>query len=219
MSQQRTESPSAIGEFALWMLAGLFVSPLGLMAVGTAKYLLGWSDTQWVVGSVAVGVLSLTWGSWAALLWTRSRVLQTLMIAAVVVPAILMIIAGGWAFINIPDNRWVWKWGWLILAGHGAGALAVALYVCSRGLVGASTSAMVRSRQLVVGWTLYPLVVVFSGVGIIAATYALLPNLLAGDDGLLHTLAIWVVPSQGLALVTTVIPAAAAHLCDRLTRS
>lgn len=218
MAEQSLERPSALGELALWVLAGLLMSAMALMAVGTARYLLGWNDHQWIVASVGVGVLSLTWGSWAALLWTRSRVLKMLMVAVVAVPGIAMLLAGGWAFVNVPDNRWIWRWGWAVVAVHGIGALAFGLYVCSRGLIGGELVPEVRGRRLAMGWTLFPMVVVAGSLGVVVSFFAWMPDVACGGDGIGETLARWTIPSQALVLVTTVLPAGAAYLCHRLTR-
>lgn len=214
---EQPEQPSAVGELALWVLAGVFMSAMALMAVGTARYVLGWDDNQWIVASVAVGTLSLTWGSWASLLWTRSRVLKTLMVAVVVIPGIAMLLVGGWALFNVPENRWIWKWGWLIVALHGAGALAFSLYVCSRGLIGAEFVPELRGRRLAMGWTLFPMIVVGGSLAIVAAFFAWMPDVVAGGDGVAEVVARWTLPSQAVVLLTTVLPAGAAYLCHRLT--
>lgn len=221
MRDNRTNQPSAIAELALWGLAGLFLTALALMAVTTAKYLVGWTESQWIAASVAVGAMSLTWGSWASLVWTRSRVLKTLMVAVVVIPAAAMMLVGGWAFLNVPENRWIWKWGWLIVAGHGLGALAATLYICGRGLVSkAGEDRQVRARQLVLGWLVFPLIVVGASTGVVAAMLALMPEMVAGGgDGVIETLTRWIVPSQAVILITTLLPAGAASLCERLART
>lgn len=215
--QKLTSTPSALGEWALWTLATLFMSALALLAVGTAKYLLGWTNPQWALVSVVAGLLSLTWGSWAAMLWTHSKVLKTLMVAVATVPGLVMLVAGGWVFVNMPDNPVFWKWGWAVVAAHGAGALAFSLFICLRGLVGCQFNSTGRNRRLAVGWTLYPLVVVVGTVGIIVVEFTLLPQFVADADSTMASLARWTIACQGLALLTTVLPAGTAYLCHRLT--
>lgn len=219
IKEQSNKSPSAIGEFFLWVLVGIFSSAMALVAMTGAKYLLGWSETEWIVASVVVGACSLTWGSWAALLWTRSRVLKTLMMLLVVLPGIAMAALGVWAFFAMPENRWIWRWGWLIVAGHGVGSVAVAVLVGGRRLFRRSTPDWLRPRQLVVGWTLYPVAVVGASVAVVVVAFALWPDLLTGADAPLEVVAHWIVPSQALALLTTVVPATTSALCDRLTRA
>ncbi len=216
---EATKKPSPIGEFALWILVGLFATAMALVAMTGAKYLLGWNEAQWIAATAVVGACSITWGSWAALLWTRSRVLKTMMVAVTILPAVLMLAGAIWAFFAMPENPWVWRWGWLIVGGHGLGALAVVGVVGGRKLFASSASAKLRPRQLVIGWTFFPLVVVAGSVGVVAVTWALLPDLLTCEMTPLAAVAYWVIPSQALVLLTTVLPAGTAEVCDRLTRA
>lgn len=217
MSEQPTQETSTVGELALWALASLFMTAMAVMAAGSVKFLVGWDETRWVAGSLAVGALSLTWGSWAALLWTRNRVLKTLMVAVGVIPGIAMLIAGGWALLTLPENPLLWKWGPAVVAAHGIGALALTIYVYTRGLVGRRVGVEIRSRRLAMGWTLFPMVVVAGSIGVIAAMIAFLPDVACGGDTLVESLARWTVVSQAVVLLTTGLPATAAYLCHRLT--
>ncbi len=217
-TEESTKTPSALGESALWILATLFMTAMALVAVGSVKLLLGWEQSQWLVMSAIAAVLSLTWGSWAALLWTHSRVLKTLMVAVTVVPGMAMLIAGGWVFLNMPENPVFWKWGWAIVAAHGAGALAFALFVCIRGLVGCRATGRVRNRRLAMGWTLFPMLVVAGSVAVIVAEFFLLPEFVAGGETTMASVARWTLACQGVVLLTTALPAGTAHLCHRLAQ-
>ncbi len=217
MSGKLMKKPSAIKELALWVLIGLFLSAMALSAVGAAKYVFGWSESQWVAGSVTLTLFSITWGSWAALLWTHSRVLKSLMVVVTALPGALMAIFGVWAFFNMPENPWVWRAGWLVVAGHGVGALAVVVLMAGRRMV-ARTQIQTRPRRLAIGWTLYPLLVVVGGVTVLAVSFALLPDLFCGEATTMASVARWVVPSQAIVLGTTVMPAAAVQICHFLTR-
>lgn len=217
MKHRPSKRPSAIGELALWVLAGLFLSALSLVAMSGVKFLFGWSEAQWIVASIAVGAASVTWGSWAALLWTRSRVLKALMLLVVLLPGIAMVIVGAWGFLTLPENRWIWKWGWLIVAGHGVGAIVMTALLGAPKLIGQQIAAR-RPRQLALGWTLYPILVVAGSVAVVATTFLLLPDLFIDDHAPLGAVARWMVPSMAVVLLTTALPAAASQLCDRLTR-
>ncbi len=210
--------PSVLGELALWVLAGLFMSALALVSMTGVKFLLGWGETEWIVASIAIGIASLTWGSWAALLWTRSRVLKTLMLLVVLLPGIAMAVVGGWAFLTLPENRWIWKWGWLIVAGHGVGAVVMTALVGGRQLMANYASAQIRPRQLAVGWTLYPLLVVSGGIFVVVASFVLMPDLFCDTQNTMGVIAHWIVPSLAVVLLTTALPAAASQICDRLTQ-
>lgn len=208
--------PSVLGELGLWVLASVFMTAMAMLAATTAKLLLGWSDYQWWVNLLVLGAASATWGSWAALLWTRNRVLKTLMVAVVVTPPLLVLLAGSWAFLTVPDTRWLWKWGLLVVAAHGLGALAFSLYACTRWLLASATTRAERNRRLAVGWTVFPIVTVAAVVAVVAAGYVLMPDVVGCSDRFVEKLARWTIPSQALVLVTTVLPAGAAHLCHRL---
>lgn len=219
MEPQTTSEPSTLRELLLWGLAGFFMTAAAVAGMAGAHLVLGWNESQWVVASIAVGAASLTWGSWASLLWTRSRVLKILMVAVVVIPGTVMAIAGGWAFFNVPDNRWIWRWGWLIVCGHGLGSIAVAVFVCARRFMGAKTADWNRSGRLKLGWTVFPLALVAGSAAIAAVTFVLMPDVFTGGDGTIEMLVRWIVPSQAVVLMSTILPAGLADLCDRLTRT
>lgn len=216
MDRELQKGPSGFGELMLWLLSSLFLSGLALLAMGSAKVLLGWSDSQWIASSIAVTVLSATWGSWAALIWTRSRALRALMIGAAILPGALMIVVGVWLFLHMPENRFVWKWGWALLAVHGVGAVSIAGLLGSRGLF-EKAPLLLRSRRLAIGWTLYPILIVVGSVGLVAGTFWLMPDMIGGSDAGMETLVRWLIPSQALVLLTTGLPALSAQICRRLT--
>lgn len=219
MSQRQLKQPSFLGEMALWLVAGMFLSLLSLAATSSGKLLFGWSEGEWIATSLIAGALSLTWGSWAALLWTRSRSLKTLMLTVMLIPGLLMVAGGLWAFVALPENRWIWRWGWLIIAGHGVGAVAIALMVGGRKVLASAQALEVRARQLAVGWTLYPIAVVGASLAVLVVAMALMPDLFEGGMTLAETLARWTVPAQAMVLLSTAVPAAAHKLCDRLAQA
>lgn len=219
MAAEPQSNSSTVRELLMWCVAGVAMPAVAVLSIAAGRGLLGWTESEWIVGSLAVGLASLTWGSWASLLWTRSRVLQTLMVAVVVIPGVVMVLVGGWAFFNVPDNPWVWRWGWLIVCGHGLGALAVAVLVCARRLLGGVGDASLRSRRMVLGWTVFPGLMAACGVGIAAVVFTLMPDLFADTETGVAQVVRWVVPSQALLLLSTVLPAGIAELCDRLTAS
>ncbi len=218
MLEREPKKPSFVGEMALWLLAGIFLSLLSLAATSSGKLLFGWTEAQWIITSAIVGALSLTWGSWAALLWTRSRTLKTLMLTMALLPGLLMVAGGLWAFLALPENRWIWRWGWLIIAGHGLGAVAITLMVAGRRVLAGSGPLTIRPRQLAVGWTVYPLLVVAASVAVLVVAIALMPDLWQCGTSFAETLARWTVPAQAMVLLSTAVPAAALKLCERLVR-
>lgn len=218
MENTTQKIPSRLSEAALWSLANIFLMCLAIAALSVAKTIFGWSSAQWIFSSLAVSILSATWGSWAALTWTHHRVLRALMVVVTLLPGLLMVAVGIWAFLTIPDNRWIWKWGWVILIGHGAGATAMAALLGGRGLL-QRTCLQVRARRLAIGWTLYPLLISAASVALVVATFNFFPDLITGGDKGLDTLLRWIIPSQALILFTTGLPAGCAQICRALSRA
>ena len=220
MKMKKATQPSVLGELALWLMVGIFSTAMALVAMLGAKYILGWSEVEWLAGSIVIGLGSLTWGSWAALLWTRSRVLKTMMLLIVLIPGLVMLVLGGWAFLTIPDNPFVGRWGWAIVAAHGAGALAVVALLGGPKVFASVEVQELRPRQLVIGWTLYPVVVAGAGLLVVVAAFFLMPDLFVHCGATAEkVVSQWVVVSQAAVLLTTVLPAAASTFCDRLTRA
>ena len=103
-----------------------------------------------------------------------------------------------------------------MIAGHGLGAVAITLIVAGRRALAGAQSLQIRARQLAVGWTVYPLVVVAASLAVLVASMALMPDLMESGTTLSETLARWIVPAQAMVLLSTAVPAAAHKLCDRL---
>lgn len=217
MEREEQKKPSGIGEFALWILSSLFLTAMALLAMGSAKTLLGWSDAQWLASSVLVVILSATWGSWASLIWTRSRALRALMVALASFPALLMIVVGVWAFIHMPENRYIWSWGWVLLAAHGVGGAAMVALLGARSIL-EQTPLWLRSRRLALGWTLYPILITLGSVALVAGTFYLMPDLIGGSHASMESFLRWLIPSQALILLTTALPALSSEICRKLTR-
>ena len=208
---------SALGEFLLWGVLSLFLLLLGGFTMATAGKLLELSDKEILAATIFVASMSGVWGAWGAMIWTRSSAVRLVLLGIALVPGILMLGGGIWAFVTMPENRWVWRWGWLILAGHGLGAVVATLAIGSRGMIH-KVSRAVRQRRLAMGWTLYPILLMAGNVAVMALLIGLVPEVLLRGDGFLHTLARWMIPAQGAVLLTTGLPAFWALICRAVTR-
>lgn len=139
------------------------------------------------------------------------------MVVVTLLPGVLMVALGIWAFLTIPDNRWIWKWGWAIVAGHGVGSVAMSAMLGGRNLLQRAPLAM-RRRRLFLGWTLFPVLLTAGSVVLVAITLSFFPDLFIRGDTSLETLLRWVIPSQALILFSTGLPAGCTHLCQMLSR-
>ncbi len=217
MKDSEMKAPSILGEWMLWWLLTAFLACMGVMVMAAASQIWGWSETERIAGCLVAVVLSGAWGVWGAMIWTRSRTLRVILVALALLPGAAIVAGSVWAFLYVPENRWVWKWGWLIVAGHGAGAIAMTLLLGLQGMFRQSTLE-VRRRRLAIGWTVYPALIVLGSSLVVAALFMWMPDLVLHGDSSFKTLVRWVVPSQGLVLLTTALPAMAAMICRFLTR-
>lgn len=209
---------STLGELLLWGVFSLFLLILAVVSGFVAEQFLDFGDKE-IAATIAVSVLlSGVWGAWGAMIWTRSSALRLVLMGVAVIPGALMLGGGIWAFLAMPENRWVWRWGWLILAGHGAGAVIATIAIGSRGML-QKVSREVRQRRLAMSWTLYPILLMAGNFIVLVLVLKLAPELfLRGGDGFFASLARWMIPVQGLVLMSTVLPAFWALLCRALTR-
>lgn len=210
------KTPSRLVEAVLWSLANILLVCFAIGALYAAKTIFEWSSTQWVLSAMSMLLLSATWGSWAALTWTHHRALRALMVVVTLMPGLLLMAFGGWAFFAMPENRWVWKWGWLIVVGHGVGAVAMAAMLGGSKIL-RRTSLAVRRRRLLMGWTVFPLLLSIGSVALVAVIAPLLPDFVNGGDQVLEMLLRWIIPSQAVILFTTGLPAGCAQLCQALS--
>ncbi|WP_146618328.1 hypothetical protein [Lujinxingia litoralis] len=207
--------PSVIGELLLWALAT--VAMVALAVWGTSMMIAKPVHGFEVVKLLATGVLTLTWGSWAGLIWSRRRISQTLMRGVILVPGLVMALGGLAAFVYLPDVLKIWKPGWLLLAAHGMGAVLFSAVIMTRPLMRTGVPGRQRSRELVAGWLVYPLVS-FGAAALFTASFM-------GWFGVevlavqVKEVALWMMLSLGLVLYTTAIPAGTAMICRRLAQS
>ncbi len=224
------KKPSVIREVGQWVLATLFMVAVAMMVPLTAWFIepnllvdpkgcAPGLDKALIAATVLSGILCLSWGSWASLLWTQRRVLKILMLIVVMVPGLVMVAGGLWAFVTMPENRFIWRWGWLLVAGHGAGAMALGLYLGGRGSMKRIADRAERSRKMALGWTLFPIVASALLALLVIAGVMWWPESTGAvqHQAMVEQWGRWVLPSQLLVMVTTGVPAVAYWVCDALS--
>lgn len=112
-----------LSDALLWFVANVVC---GATALGGA-YLL----TEWTVGGggltlasalVLAGAVSLTWGSWLALSWTRSRPIRVAQKGVTLIPGLVLMGAGGLGIYTGVGSLV----NWMLLIGSSLGTLATA---------------------------------------------------------------------------------------------
>ena len=197
-----------VGELGLWGLANLICLALPLALVfflGTQ--VLKWSPWRISLYMVLAGVMTSTWGSWATLVWTRSRGLRSVQQFMTTIPGIVAMAAGGGLLYVFPSR-------WFISAGFiasGIGMIAAAIVLAG----GVFTKNQAPSKlQYLFGLLVYPLTTTALGGAVASVWYMFLnrPALTGWKD--LLSISTLMITVMAMALVSTVIPA----VCSRLSQ-
>ncbi|MEM1348161.1 MAG: hypothetical protein AAGI01_06380 [Myxococcota bacterium] len=198
-----------LGEAGLWWLANILslVLPLAAVYVVGTQYM-HWGPTKLSFAMSVAGILTATWGSWAALIWTRSRGLRAMQQGATTLPGTILVALGG-AMLYVGMVKW--HIGALIV---GAGLGMVVLSVL---LVGGlfTRNARPSMAQVALGLTLFPVLTTAAagGVAVMWYWFVVHPQMFEFMNlRELFTMATLSVSVMAIALTTTVIPAVVSRL-------
>lgn len=200
-----------LGEWLLWIVANIIclLLPLGTLYV-VGHEVLHWTPWRLSMYLAIAAALTSTWGSWATLIWTRSRALRTLQQAVTTAPAVLMLLAGCALFYAWPA-RWFVAAA-LILAGLGNFVASVVL--CG----GLFTKNQTPSRiQYLLGAVAFPVTTTLAS-GLIASLWYWLissPSYMAGWKDL-FSVSTLMSSVMAMALISTMIPAAMSRLAQQV---
>ena len=164
------------------------------------KELLGWGPGFLSFYLTATILATLTWGSWAALVWTRSRPLRGAMQATTLFPGAITIGAGT-AGLWIGFGAW-YLWAGIIGAGLGMIAAALALVRFFRPVNREPSTA-----SYLFGFGVYPVATSAAALGIGALWYNFVTNPATGDWRGLISIATVYVTILAMALISTIVPA------------
>ncbi|RDV36967.1 hypothetical protein DV096_15760 [Bradymonadaceae bacterium TMQ3] len=218
---EQTRKPSLLAEVALWFAASVMMIGVGVMGLHALMKTEVPAPAADLGYALVAALLTLTWGSWAALIWSKRRLTRTLMGLSVLVPGLGMALVGFWAFVHMPELFKVWRPGLLVIGVHGVGAALFSAVMLGqpamRGRRDETSDRALRARELAAGWLLYPLLTFGCGAAIAMSVVGW--TSLGTISEMLTSPARWIAAAMGLTMVTTVIPASAAILCRRVARA
>lgn len=188
-------------ELFLWNIANVVCIALPT----AATFFIGKDVLHWGAGYMSFYVTSavlvtLTWGSWAGLVWTRNRAIRGGMLATTLIPGLLTI-AGGAVGLWTGFGAWFL---WLGLIGAGVGTIAAAIGLAR------FFRPLHREPKLssyVFGLAVYPLATTVVSLAIGALWYNFVTNPSSGDWRDIVSIATLYVTVIASALISTVIPA------------
>lgn len=195
-----------LSELVLWNISNVLCIALPtfaayhVMAMSWAEFGVMLSSWQLSVVPAVVVVLTLTWGSWAALVWTRHRVIRLGMRVTTMFPGMLMIAGGA---LGLWSGFFAWFfWAGLIAAGIATIFLATAMARYFR-----PTNRVPQLSSYVLGFTLYPVAATALSMLVGAAWLHFFREAVANDWRDLFSIGMLYVSVIASALVTTLIPA------------
>ncbi len=198
-------------EIFAWIVANVLCVVVATGAVAfLGKEFLGWGPARLSFYVTAMALASLTWGSWAALIWTKSRPLRAGMRGSTITPGIITIAIGGFgAYVGVGALP---LWIGVMISG-------LAMIVVSTGLsktVGMQASPN-RWVGLAVGGLGFPLLTTAVAVGAGGMWYNFVNASFQDDFRSLASVATVMVTILAMALISTVIPSIVSSTLQRLS--
>lgn len=193
-------------ESALWMTANVVSTGAALLTTYLAVQLTSGGGTLLASFLAVAGAVSLTWGSWISLSWTRSIPLRAAMKGITLVPGLLLLTAAGTGlYIGLGS-----LFAWLALVGSAIGTLAVSVLLWQ---YLPRASAKRSTSNVALGLIAYP----FATAGGSAMVgwlwlWFLTDNIYTDWRGLL-SFATVMVTILAVELASTVLPAALSMVC------
>lgn len=200
-----------LGEWILWLVANAvcLILPLGTLYL-VGHELLHWSPWRLSMYLGVAAALTSTWGSWATLVWTRSRPLRALQQATTTIPSLLLIISGVALFSTWPA-RWLVA---LVLVLAGVGNFIAAIVLAG----GILSKNQAPSRvQYLLGAVVFPIATTAASGLIASLWYMFAANVAANGWRDLFSVASLMSAVMAGALISTMIPAAMSRLAQQLS--
>jgi hypothetical protein len=208
--QPTTPVKSFLTESALWTLSNTLgvAVPVAAIYVGLHVFL-GVSMTKVSLAMSAGALLTLTWGSWASLVWAKNRMLRASMQMMTVIPGILLLLLAGLGFYIGRGSILFW----LALLSSGAGTVAASFMLARN--VGA-LSVDDSPTGLLAGFGVFPMLATGAAGGVGYLWYVFVSNPLATDWRSMFSLSFFFVTTLAIVLISTVVPAVTTLVCRRL---
>lgn len=187
-----------VAEIALWILANtLSLIVAGGLTYLTLRHFLEWSPAKTSTAVTFSLLLSLTWGSWASLVWTKTKALRRIQEVLTLIPGLLLILIGGAGlYFGILGSRLFWVL-WMI-SGAGVVATPLILLKLNHNKIGT------RKYSIPLGLIAYPIITAVLSLLIWSVWYSNIRD--GGNWRSLFQMATLVTTIIGVALTTTIIP-------------
>ena len=208
--QRTTPIKSFLTESALWTLS----NALGVGVPVAAVYVIlhGLMDapmTRVSLAMSAAALLTLTWGSWASLVWAKNRMLRASMQMMTVIPGILLLLFAGLGFYVGRGSLLFW----LALLTTGVGTIA-ASFMLARNV--SMTAASDSPTNYLAGFGIFPMLATGAAGGVGYLWYVFVSNPLQTDWRSLFSFSFFFVTTLAIVLISTVVPAVTTVVCRRL---
>jgi len=198
----------AVKESALWIAANIVCTTAALSVIYFAAQLAPGGGALLATFLAVAGGVSLTWGSWISLSWTRSIPLRAAMKGVTLVPGLVLLTAAATGlYIGIGS-----LFAWLALVGSAAGTLAVSVLLW-RSVPRAS--AKTSRSNVALGLLAYPFAAAGGSTVVGWLWLWFVTDTIYTDwRGLLSSATV-MITILAVELTTTVLPAALSMVCSR----
>ncbi len=199
-------------ELLLWGLASVLSCCAAVGGAYAASALGGWRLSLESFAVFAAVILSLTWGTWASLVWTDNRAVRLAMKCVTLTPSLLMLAAGVVGFYVIPGRWFVWS-GLFVMS---AATLTAAITLSSDRIMRMKYSP--GSTKYLFGFFVFPLITTLAAAGV---AYVAVNFVTQDFDSLWHPsswrslfkLSTFMITMMSTVLITTFLPAAISRSC------
>lgn len=198
-------------EIPLWILANVICSAIPtaiIYKIGTIA--LGWNHFQTGFYVSAMLVVTMTWGSWAALIWSRSSAVRIGLRASTMLPG--MVTFGLGALGLWTGFGPTYAWALIMASGLGTSVAAVALH---RSLGVRPTR--LSQTNILTGLFGFPLITTAASGFIGGAWYSFVTSPADGNWRALVSFGAVMITVLAMALISTVIPAITSSVTQRAT--
>lgn len=195
------------GEMGLWGLANIIcmILPLALVFF-VGSEVVKWSPWRLSLYLTLTAIVSSTWGSWATLVWTRTRALRAVQQAMTTLPG-LATIGGAVALFYLLPSKWLVA---VMFGMAGLGMIAASFFLTG----GIFTKNQNPGRlQYLAGLVVYPLATTTAGGLVASVWYTMLNRPASGGWRDLISVATLMMTVMAVALISTIVPAAISRLC------
>lgn len=202
-------------ELLLWGLASVLSCCAAVGGAYAASTLGGWRLSLEGFAVAAALILSLTWGSWASLVWTENRAVRVAMKFATLIPSLLMLAAGIIGFYAIPGRWFIWAGLFLMSAA----TLTAAITLSSDRIMRMKYTP--GSTKYLFGFFVFPVLTTIAAIAVAYLAISFITQDFASfcrpsSWRSLFRLSTFMISMMSTVLITTFLPAAISRSCRNL---